>query len=143
MIGVTFPNKFTNLTTKYDNFNQKIFPKLKDEKNIHNEKFSYIVIKKGKTPNTELTKEEEAKTPGDKSFFWPRVVRPIIRKHAHVIIDLCNGNGKLERRVISKSHGKEGGYKTAKKTKWGDLWYIPLWVPNKFRKEFLKGKRLW
>jgi hypothetical protein len=48
---------------------------LKAEKSLHNEKFSYLVIKKGKTPNVTLTKEEEAKTPEEKSFFWHRVIR--------------------------------------------------------------------
>jgi len=58
-------------------------------------------------------------------------------------VDVCTSEGQLERRIVSKSHGKEGGYKTAKRTKWGDLWYLPRWIPNKYRKENKKGKRLW
>jgi len=50
---------------------------------------------------------------------------------------------QLERRIIAKSHGLEGGYRMAKKLKWGDLWYFPDRVPNKFRKEGRFGKRLW
>ena len=53
----------------------KVFPKLKNEKSLHNEKFSYLVIKKGQTPNVTITKEEEAKKPEEKSFFWHRVIR--------------------------------------------------------------------
>jgi hypothetical protein len=51
---------------------------LKTEKALHNEKFSYLVIKKGMTPNAEFSNEEEMKTPEEKSFFWHRVIRYII-----------------------------------------------------------------
>jgi ribosomal protein RSM22 (predicted rRNA methylase) len=84
----------------------------------------------------------EAKTPLEKSYFWPRVLRPAIRKDKHIIMDLCTENG-MERRIIAKSHGLQGGYRLAKKVKWGDLWYFPKRVPNKYRKEGKFGKRLW
>lgn len=62
-------------------------------------------------------------------------------------MDLCSREsgqtGLLERRIIAKSHGLEGGYRMAKKLKWGDLWYFSRRVPNKFRKEGKFGKRLW
>lgn len=71
----------------------------------------------------------------------------MIRKHKHTIIDMCSAksmeNGLLDRRIIAKSHGLDGGYRLAKKMKWGDLWYISERVPNKFRKEGRYGKRLW
>lgn len=51
-----------------------------------------------------------ANTPAEKSFFWPRLIRPIIRKHKHSIVDLCTSDAKIERRIIAKSHGMEGGY---------------------------------
>ena len=87
--------------------------------------------------------EGEAQTAAEKSFFWPRVIRPIIKKHKHSILDVCNIEGKIERRIIAKSHGAEGGYKMVKKLNWGDLWYFDKRIPNKFRKEFKFGKRLW
>jgi ribosomal protein RSM22 (predicted rRNA methylase) len=52
-------------------------------------------------------------------------------------------SGQLDRRIIAKSHGLDGGYRLAKKMKWGDLWYISERIPNKFRKEAKFGKRLW
>lgn len=89
----------------------------------------------------------EAPKAYEKSFFWPRVLRPVIRKHKHMIIDMCSDEsirtGTIERRIIAKSHGLEGGYRTAKKMRWGDLWYLPKRIPNKFRKEGKFGKRLW
>lgn len=71
------------------------------------------------------------------------MILPTIKKHKHSIVDLCNKDGALERRIISKSHGIEGGYRKVKKMKWGDLWYFERRIPNKFRKEGKYGKRLW
>ena len=131
---------FSQLSYKWA---KDIFPKLPKQKNIHNEKFCYLVIRKGKTPNVVLKNEEETENDHEKSFFWDRIVRPIIKKQKHNIMDLCNTKGKLERRIIAKSHGTLGGYKSSKLLNWGDLWYVPFWIPNKFRKDKLKGKRLW
>ena len=71
------------------------------------------------------------------------MIRPTYKRGKHVILDLCNLEGSIERRVIAKSHGIDGGYRKVKKMRWGDLWYFPRRVPNKFRKEGLFGKRLW
>ncbi len=131
---------FSQLSYKFD---KDIITKTQKEKQIFNEKFTYLTIKKGKIPSSTHKNEQETKTPEEKSFFWERIIRPVIAKHKHRIVDLCTKRGKFERRVISKSHGGAGGYKTIKKFNWGDLWYVPLWLPNKFRKERLRGKRLW
>lgn len=131
---------FSQLSYKYD---KDVITKTQKEKQVFNEKFCYLTIKKGKIPSNIYKKESEAKTPEEKSFFWERIVRPIISKHQHRIVDLCTKNGKFERRIISKSHGGHGGYRSIKRFNWGDLWYVPLWLPNKFRKERLRGKRLW
>ena len=56
---------------------------------------------------------------------------------------MCNAEGEIERRIIAKSHGIEGGYRLVKKAKWGDLWYFEKRIPHKFRKETKFGKRLW
>jgi ribosomal protein RSM22 (predicted rRNA methylase) len=131
---------FSQLAYKWS---KDVVPKTQKAKQIFNDKFSFLIIKKGKTPNILYSSEEEAKTPEDKSFFWERILRPVIKKHRHSIIDLCTKQGRFERRIISKSHGTIGGYKTSKKLNWGDLWYIPYWLPNKYRKEGTRGKRLW
>lgn len=133
---------FSQLTQRVPN---RVFPKKKPtEPDIVNEKFSYLAVQKN--PGQNLIKEDirEAITPQQKSFFWPRIIRPIIRKHKHVIIDMCSrDHDNIERRIIAKSHGLEGGYRLAKKMKWGDLWYMAKRIPNKFRKEGKWGKRLW
>ena len=58
---------------------------------------------------------------------WGRMVRPPIKRSGHVIVDLCSADGKLKRQIIAKSNAWEGGvgkggYKAARKSKWGDLW---------------------
>ena len=58
---------------------------------------------------------------------WGRMVRPPIKRSGHVIVDLCDADGKLSRQIIAKSNAWEGGvgksgYKAARKSKWGDLW---------------------
>jgi len=136
---------FSQLTQKIP---KSVFPKKPQERDIVNEKFSYLIIQKNTvTPNVELSSEKEAVTPIEKSYFWPRLIRPVIRKHKHTIMDLCSPlsgkTGVLERRIIAKSHGVQGGYRMAKKMKWGDLWYFPKRIPNKYRKEGKFGKRLW
>lgn len=131
---------FSQLSYKWS---RDIFPKLPKQKDIHNEKFCYLVIKKGKTPNVEFKTEEETEIDQEKSYFWDRIIRPVIKKQKHHIMDLCTTKGKLERRIIAKSHGTLGGFKSSKYLNWGDLWYVPYWIPNKFRKDKIKGKRLW
>jgi ribosomal protein RSM22 (predicted rRNA methylase) len=108
-----------------------------------NEKFSYLTVMKAKSPAQIFDNDFMANTPAEKSFFWPRMIRPVIKKHRHSIIDLCNSKGKIERRIIARSHGLEAGYRKVKKMAWGDLWYFESRIPNKFRKEGRYGKRLW
>jgi len=52
-----------------------VFPKKTKEKDHQSEKFCYLVVKKGLTPNTSM-KQSEATSASEKSFFWPRMIRP-------------------------------------------------------------------
>lgn len=131
---------FSQLTQKYPS---STFPKTPRERDFLNEKFSYLVVKKGKTAAQTFSSEQQANTPAEKSFFWPRLIRPVLKKHKHSIIDLCTTDAAIERRIIAKSHGLEGGHRKIKKMSWGDLWYFERRIPHKFRKESKFGKRLW
>lgn len=131
---------FSQIVPKYP---RKVIAKDPRESTTDNEKFCYLILKKGKTPNVVLEEESKATTLAEKSFFWPRVILPAIRKQKHVILDLCNSKGAIERRVIGKSHGEEGGYYWARKIHWGDLWEYPIRIPNRFRKEMKRAGRLW
>lgn len=61
------------------------------------------------------------------------------------MVDLCTNDGEFERRTIAKSHKEFGknGYKELKKLAWGDFWRFEKRIPNKYRKEGPKSKRLW
>jgi ribosomal protein RSM22 (predicted rRNA methylase) len=131
---------FSQLTQRLP---KSVFPKLPKDSDTLNEKFSYLIVKKGATPSTQFASESEAVSGLDKSYFWPRLIRPVLKKSKHLILDLCVPDGALERRIIAKSHGLEGGYRWAKRIRWGDLWYFEKRIPNKFRKEARFGKRLW
>ena len=102
-----------------------------------------MCVQKGITPAQVFENEFQANTPAEKSFFWPRLIRPVYKKQRHSILDMCNLEGEIERRIIARSHGLEGGARKVKKMRWGDLWYFAKRVPNKYRKEGLFGKRLW
>jgi ribosomal protein RSM22 (predicted rRNA methylase) len=118
---------------------KSVFPKLTKERTIDLEKFMFLVVKKGPI----IKSREEAKTPAERSFFWGRLIRPSLIRGGHIIMDLCSPKGELQRVIVSKSHGEEGGYKFAKDVRWGDFWPLPDRIPNKFRRENNRGRRLW
>eukprot|EP00347_Sterkiella_histriomuscorum_P011134 403373629 len=140
------PDQWCHFSQMVQRLQSDTFPKLPREKQMVNEKYSYLIVRKGTVPSTikdgDVT-EDDFKTPHEKSYFWPRLIRPIMKKHKHSIADMCNSSGQVERRIIAKSHGMEGGYSKSKKLKWGDLWYFEKRIPHKFRKEGKYGKRLW
>lgn len=80
---------FSQLVQKYP---KGVFPKHPKERQFANEKFSYLVVKKGKTPRQRFTSEEEVleKTQDveKRTYFWDRIVRPNIKQAQHVIVDL-------------------------------------------------------
>ena len=120
---------------------KSVFPKLSKDDTIFYEKFSYLIIKKGVIKIDKKEKNEDL-LPYEKAFGWGRIVRPIMKKSQHRIIDVCAKEGELERIIVAKSH--EGtAYKEAKKLRWGDLWRFEKRIPNRYRKEVGKGKRLW
>ena len=131
---------FSELTQKYPN---KVFSRRAREIDLINEKYSYMAIKKGETPAQKFSSEFEANTPEEKSFFWQRLIRPVYKRQRHSIMDLCTTEGEIERRIIAKSHGIDGGSRKVKRLRWGDLWYFERRIPNKYRKERRFGKRLW
>lgn len=57
------------------------------------------------------------------AFTLPRTILPPIKKHGHVIIDVCTPKGKVERWTVPKSYGKVP-FRDARKSKWGDLWAL-------------------
>ena len=84
--------------------------------------------------DTVQSEDEESKTEGSenntkKRLFlqrWARVLSPPLKRSGHVVMDLCTPDGVLERRTVGREDGVSAGYRTALKTRWGDLWgYTP------------------
>lgn len=111
-----------------------IYCKGSRSKNVEEEKFSYLVLRKCEGPRTKYASESLAPTAAEKSFFWPRIVMPTIKAGKHVLLDVCSYPYNFERLVVTKSapritswKTKNGsiikgfGYKNARKLMWGDL----------------------
>ena len=57
------------------------------------------------------------------SLSLPRAVFPPLKRHGHVIIDVCTPSGTLERWTVPKSFSRQA-YRDARKSSWGDLWAL-------------------
>jgi len=137
------PSSWCHFSQLVQKFPKDIFPKHPKERQHTNEKFSYLVVKKGKTPRQKYETEEDTRTIEERTYFWSRIIRPNIKEAGHVHTDLCTTDGTFERRIIAKSHKAEGGYSLSRRVKWGDLWRYHKRIPHKFRKAGNWGKRLW
>ncbi|PHJ22106.1 mitochondrial small ribosomal subunit rsm22 protein [Cystoisospora suis] len=94
-------------------------------KNVEEEKYSYLVVRKMEGPRNKYSTERDCQTPEERSHFWPRIVMPVIRAGQHCLIDLCAHPHTFERVAVSKSMPHAAGYKLARKAAWGDLWRFP------------------
>lgn len=68
--------------------------------------YSYLVIKKGK--------------PQEESDRWPRLVRPTLIRHKHVICRMCTEDGKLQEGIFTISKHGKFPFRCAKTSNWGD-----------------------
>ena len=53
----------------------------------------------------------------------PRVLAPPLKRHRHVVLDVCTPAAALERWTVPKSLGRQA-YRDARKAQWGDLWAL-------------------
>ncbi len=83
--------------------------KLNKEVNFNDEKYSYVVLAKGRT-DSERTME---------GLVRHRVVEQPGKRGGHVVLDTCSAKGVLAQVVVAKSHGSEA-YRSARKAYRGD-----------------------
>ena len=107
---------FSQFTAKYS---VDTMARVKGEVDSENEKYSYIAISRGTIPR--YYPAGEKLNLAEKSFLWPRLIRPTIRSHKHVTFDICREN-KIERMVLSKGKTDKVIYRFIRKAHWGDLW---------------------
>ncbi|KAI9660834.1 MAG: 37S ribosomal protein S22 [Trizodia sp. TS-e1964] len=53
----------------------------------------------------------------------PRNIRPPLKRHGHVAMDVCTPAGAVERWVVPRSFSRQA-YRDARKAAWGDLWAL-------------------
>lgn len=120
----------------------KLYCKGSTKRFLEEEKFSYLCIRKAPGPRFRYASEGEAPTAHEKSFFWPRVLFPVIKAGQHTLIDVCSAPQNFERLSVSKSKPHAFGYRYSRKAMWGDLWRFPkrvaraearLYIPEKTR----------
>ena len=102
-------------------------------KGFEDQKFTYLVIRRGERPAPDGSIEKD-------SFYWPRIARPPLKRNGHVIHDVCSPDGRLERFVSAKSHGKDE-YHDARKSFWGDLWPHSVKTAKKIIDSFKKKSK--
>ncbi|KAL9124869.1 MAG: hypothetical protein Q9217_005854 [Psora testacea] len=114
------------------------------DRNHEDIKFSYVALQRGVDQRLDLDFEQghpatEAAfegyehagddtspsrvPPGVSTLTFPRAILPPIKRHGHVILDLCTPSGRIERWTVPKSFSKQA-YRDARKSKWGDLWAL-------------------
>ncbi|KAI9229601.1 MAG: mitochondrial small ribosomal subunit Rsm22-domain-containing protein, partial [Piptocephalis tieghemiana] len=106
-------------TTKWCHFPQRVqrprFTMRAKEGSRHNSedrKYSYLILRRGARPGRA------------RSWAWPRLIDPPLKRDGHVLIDACVSDGTLERMTIPRSQGKIPYY-DARKSRWGDLFPHP------------------
>lgn len=72
---------------------------------LKKELYSYLVIKKGQPSESDR---------------WPRLVRPTMQRHKHIICRMCTQNGKFEDGIFTVAKHGKNAYKCAKHSDWGD-----------------------
>jgi len=75
-----------------------------------NERFSYIILKKGAEEGVER-----------QDVGWARILDPVKKRSRHVICELCCHNGNIEKHILTKKKDQDI-YKAARHMlKWGDM----------------------
>lgn len=79
-------------------------------KGFEDQKYSYIVLRKGPRPLADPA--------------LPRIIRRPLKREGHVMIDVCASDSTFRRVVVARSHGKDV-FKDARRARWGVLWPHP------------------
>ncbi|KAH0534153.1 hypothetical protein FGG08_007244 [Glutinoglossum americanum] len=124
------------------------------DRNHEDIKFSYLAVRRGgdeRVTNgltqghaaTEAAFSGHNSRPGDQDYqpvhplSLPRSILHPIKRHKHVIMDLCTPAGQIERWIVPRSFGKQA-YRDATKSSWGDLW--PLGAKTRIPRKARVGK---
>ena len=87
----------------------------------HDERKTYDVAQDENTTLKAVTGYEDA--PGAHMLALPRIVLPPLKRHKHVVFDMCTPAAQIERWTVSAAFSKQA-YRDARKARWGDLWAL-------------------
>lgn len=102
------------------------------DRNHDDVEFSYIAVRRGHSLPESIRQGKEAT---DRAFegyseeeephglSLPRNVGRPLKRHGHVLLDLCTPDAKIERWIVPQSYGRQE-YRDARKARWGDLWAL-------------------
>ncbi|KAK1758695.1 putative 37s ribosomal protein rsm22 protein [Echria macrotheca] len=113
-------------------------------RNHEDVKFSYVAVRRGAQPDGLGSSSQQSsavylqgKEATDRAFAGygntdaaapnplslPRNVKPPLKGHGHITMEVCTPAGAIERWVVPKSFSKQA-YRDARKAQWGDLWAL-------------------
>jgi len=131
----------------------KLYCKGATRRFMEEEKFSYLSARRAPGPRSRYASEAEAPSLHEKSYFWPRILFPVIKAGQHTLIDVCSAPQNFERLSVSRSKAHTFGYRYSRKAMWGDLWRFPkrvarpearLYIPEKTRTHLDRlAKKAW
>ncbi|KAI9315465.1 mitochondrial small ribosomal subunit Rsm22-domain-containing protein [Dichotomocladium elegans] len=87
--------------------------------NVEDAKYAYVVLRHGSRPAM-----KEQPDYASEAYTWPRLVQAPIKRHGHVVMDVCTKEGKFYRTCPINLQGKIP-YRDARKVAWGDLFPHP------------------
>ncbi|CAJ1388237.1 unnamed protein product [Effrenium voratum] len=131
----------------------RVYCKGSKKRFMEEEKFSFLCIRRAPGPRSKYRCEEHAPTPQEKTYFWPRIMFPVIKAGGHTMIDVCSAPQNFERLSVSRSRPHSFGYRWSRQAMWGDLWRFPkriarpearAYIPEKTREHLDRlAKRAW
>ena len=109
----------------------------KSHHNHEDIRFSYLAVRRGvdarKTTNIAQDEnatlaafagyETAAAAAAPSALTLPRTLLPPLKRHKHVVFDVCTPSARVERWTVSAAFGKQA-YRDARKARWGDLWAL-------------------
>ena len=107
----------------------------KSRHNHEDIQFSYVAIRRGidTRPQGQAPKDEALTLSALKGYeksdvepnmlSLPRLLLPPLKRHKHVVMDVCTPAGKIERWTTSFSFSRQS-YRDGRKARWGDLWAL-------------------
>eukprot|EP00929_Paragymnodinium_shiwhaense_P088140 TRINITY_DN48353_c0_g1_i1.p1 TRINITY_DN48353_c0_g1~~TRINITY_DN48353_c0_g1_i1.p1 ORF type:complete len:610 (+),score=112.78 TRINITY_DN48353_c0_g1_i1:50-1831(+) len=106
-------------------------------RDLEEARFSFLAIRKAPGPRVKYASEADAPTIHEKSYFWPRILFPVIKAGQHAHIDVCSAPQNFERLIVSKSRPHTLGYKWSRKAMWGDLFRYPKRVGRPEARQYI------